>query len=205
MWLLCLLAVWQRSIPICPLTNGLLNVEGKENANRKPLWLSLNNSKVNHLLLVSSLNLNIFITYKCTIISPLWQHPALYGVIASQKTSCFSEHAVFLAAASNCWECNCFLIGTNNQCWLGFRAEPPTSKVSAGAWRSGSRWSSHPPSGSDSQGKQFVPGDCAWGLSCLRKQNFPSYQKKKYLSPMGTTNRNWAVHVGSVLLPGGCL
>lgn len=45
----------------------------------------MNNSKVNCLLLVSSLNLNIFITYKCTIVSPPWQHLSLYGVICLSK------------------------------------------------------------------------------------------------------------------------
>lgn len=55
----------------------------------------MNNSKVNHLLLVSSLNLNIFIIHKCTIVSPPWQHLALYGVIASQKRSAFLNMQYF--------------------------------------------------------------------------------------------------------------
>ena len=140
---------------------------GKIN-NRKPSLPSTNNSKVNHLLWVS-LNFKMFITYKCTLISPPWQHLALSGLTASQKRSCFFEHAAFWAAALNFGECDCFFIGTNNQCWLGFRAELP--RIRNVCWSLEIR--NLPVM---TLGGSFV---CTWGLCRLRKQNFHSLTRKR--------------------------
>lgn len=152
-----------------------------------------------------SLNFYIFITYECTIISSPWQHLSLDGVTSSQKRSCFSEHAVFLAAALNCWECNCFLIGTNNQCWPGFRTSLPASETSTGVW-------GYTRGGAVNHLQAVTPG--GGGKLCLyleswlaQKTEFPfSDQIKKYLSLMGTGKHKteWLMQ-GVFTLPSLCL
>lgn len=200
MWLLCFLAVWQRSIPICPLIKGLLEAGGEREGetNRKPSLLSMNNSKVNCLLLVSSLNFNTFITYKCTIVSPPWQHLSLYGVIClSKKIMLFWTCCIFgrslellgmqllfnwdqqpVLAWSQSW-------ASSHVCWsLGMKEQMAKSSTSR----------------SDPQGMFFL----YLGTVLAQKTGFPfSYQKKKLL--VIHTNRKWVAHVGTVHLPSGCL
>lgn len=85
------------------------------------------------------------------------------------------EHAVFLAAALNCWECNCFLIGINNQCWLGVRAEPPHIKNVCWSLEIREQVAKSSTYRSDYQGML-----CLYlGNALAQKTGFPfSYQKK---------------------------
>lgn len=134
---------------------------GEKINNRKPSLPSTNNANVNHLLWIS-LNFKMFITYKCTLISPPWQHLALSGLTASQTRSCVFGHAAFWAAALNFGECDCFFIGTNNQCWLGFRAELPRIRNVCCSSEIRERVAKSPTFGLWLLGEApFVPGDSA--------------------------------------------
>lgn len=85
-------------------------------------------------------------------------------------------YAVFLAAGLNCCECNCFLIGTNNRCWLLFKTKPPSSSNVRRSWDQARCPQLYP--ATTTPGKLFVPGDSAGSETRI---SF-SEQKRKYLS-----------------------
>ena len=88
----------------------------------------------------------------------------------------------------NCWDCNCFLIGTNNQGWLGFRAEPPCIRTVCWSLEMRERGAKSP-SGYDSQGKLPL----CLGTLPAQETEFPFSDQKKR-SPVcyswGSADRN---------------
>lgn len=159
----------------------------------------MNNSKVNCLLLVYSLNLNIFITYKCTIVIPPWQHLSLYGVICLSKkmmlfwTCCIFGRSLELLGMQLLFNWDQQPVLAWSQSWASSHQKCLLEPGDQGAGGRVIHLQVWPPRDALS-----VPGDC-W----LRKQDSPFLPEKEVL--VIHTNRKWVVHTGSVHLPSGWL